>query len=110
LLSTAVAWGVAEGAQQAHHVVVVLRRRRAAAGDPIEQVGVGTVEQRLEAVELAAVQPGKGGFAECAENEVGLLYPSMPAAEQEPPAADIRMVVPEAVGSSAEMAHRISPL
>ena len=37
---------VAEGDEEAGHVVVVFGRRRGAAGDPIEEIGVGAVEQR----------------------------------------------------------------
>jgi hypothetical protein len=83
----------AEATQQAHHIVIMLWRRRAAAEDPIEKLGVGTVEQRFEPVELDPVQAPDGRLRERAEDEVTLLGPTMPASEQQPPAADIELIV-----------------
>jgi hypothetical protein len=48
------------------------------------------IEQSLEPVELGTVEAREGRFGERAEDEVILLRPAMPAAEQQPPAADIR--------------------
>jgi hypothetical protein len=81
--------GGAEAAQQLHDVVIVLWRRPAAAQDPVEQIGVGAIEQSLEAVELVTVEAREGRFGERAEDEVVFLRPTMPAAEQQAPAADI---------------------
>ena len=41
------------------YVVVVLGRRAGAAGDPVEDVDVGAVEERLIAVELSLVEAGQ---------------------------------------------------
>src|SRR5262245_36413266 len=87
------------GAQQAHHVVVVCRRGPAAPGDPVEQVGVGAVEQGFESVQLGAVQVIKRRLGERAEQKVDLLRAAVPAAEQKPPTADLGMLVPEIVGT-----------
>jgi hypothetical protein len=93
LLRPAMAAG-AETTQQAHHIVIMFWRRRAAAENPIEQIGVGTIEQRFEPVELGPVQAVEGLLRERAEDEVTLLRPAMPAPEQQPPAADIEMFAP----------------
>jgi hypothetical protein len=79
----------AEAAQQPHDVMIVLGRRPTAAQDPLEQIGVGAIEQSLEPVELGAVEAHEGRFGERAEDEVVLLRPAMPGAEQQAPAADI---------------------
>src|ERR1700745_786423 len=50
----------AETAQQRHHVVIVYRRRITDAEDPVEQIGVDAIEQRLESAELIAVQALEG--------------------------------------------------
>src|ERR1700719_1001836 len=67
-------WGdsAAEGNEAAGHVVVVFGGRRGAAGDPIEDVGVGAVEQRLVAVELRLVKASQMGIGEAAEDQVAL--------------------------------------
>ncbi len=62
--------------------------RRGAAGDPIEDVGVGAVEQRLVAVELRLVKPGEMRIGETAEYEVALARAAMPGTEQQPLAAN----------------------
>jgi len=41
--------------------VVVLERRRGAAADPIENVGIRAVQERLVAVELSFVKAGQIG-------------------------------------------------
>ena len=83
----------AETAELLHHVVVMFRRRIADAEDPVKQIGVGAIEQRLESPELVAVQRLEGVLGERAENEVAFLRPAMPAPKQEAPAADIRVFV-----------------
>ena len=80
-----------ETAEQPHHVMVVFRRWIADAEDPVKQVGVGAIEQRLKSPELTAVQSLEGALSERAENEVAFLRPPMPAPKQEAPAADIPM-------------------
>ena len=48
------------------------------------------------------------GLGERAAQKLDLLRTAVPAVEQEPPAADIEMAVPQAVGSAAELAHELS--
>jgi hypothetical protein len=59
--------------------------------DPVKQIGVRAIEQRLELRELIAIQGFEGALGERAENEVTFLRPAMPAPKQEASAADIRM-------------------
>jgi len=80
-------------AQQLHYVMVMFWRRRTDAKDPVEQIGVRAIEQRLEPPDLVAVQDLEGTLGERAENEVTFLSPAMPAPKQEAPAANIRMFV-----------------
>ncbi len=80
--------GIGKGQQEAGHVVVVFGGRRGAAGDPIEDVGVGAVEQRLVAVELGLVKPGQMGVREAAEDQVALSRAAAPGTEQQPLAAN----------------------
>ena len=70
--------------------MVVRGRRDRAAGDPIEDVGVGAVEQRLEKVELRLVESGEMGIGETAEDKIALPRPTMPGTEQKPLGADVR--------------------
>src|SRR6202162_85161 len=109
---TAVARRVAESAQQAHHIVVVLRRRQATAGYPIEQFNVCAVEQSFEAVELRGIEPAEGVFGERAKKEIGLLRPTMPAAEQEPLTAEVRGVGRPVArcNASSTVSHIASPI
>src|SRR5712664_1522853 len=58
----------AETAEQLHHVMIMFRRRITDAEDPVEQVGVGAIEQRLKSPELTAVQGLEGVLGERAEN------------------------------------------
>src|SRR3954454_9638414 len=81
----------AEIAQKAHHVMIMLWRRRADAEDPVEQIGVGAIEQRFESVELRSVQALEWPLDKRAEDEITLLCPAVPALEPQPPAADIQM-------------------
>src|SRR5258707_2088294 len=83
----------AEAAQQLDQVVLMFRRRIADAEDPVEQIGVRAIEQRLEPPDLVAAQGLEGALGERAENEVTFLRPAMPASKQQAPAADIRMFV-----------------
>jgi len=62
--------------------VVVLGRRRRSTGDPIENIGIGAVEQRLIAVELGLVKPCQMRIGEAAEDQVALARPAMPGTEQ----------------------------
>ena len=68
--------------------MVVLGGRRDAAADPIEDVGVGAVEQRLVIVELRLVKSGEISIGEAAEDQVALPRPAMPGTEQQPLAAN----------------------
>jgi hypothetical protein len=81
----------AETAQQLHYVMIMFRRWITDTEYPVEQIGVGAIEQRLESPELVAVQRLEGVLGERAENEVAFLRPAMPAPKQEALAADIRM-------------------
>jgi hypothetical protein len=42
------------------HVVIVLWWWRAAADDPVEQIGIGAIEQRFKPAELEAIEAGQG--------------------------------------------------
>src|SRR5258705_10233942 len=81
----------AETAEQLHHVMIMFWRRIADAEDPVKQIGIGAIEQRLESPELIAIQGLEGVLSERAENEVAFLRPAVPAPKQKAPAADIRM-------------------
>ena len=85
--------GDAEIAQKAHHIMVVLDRWRRDAEDPVEQVRVGAIEQGLEAIELNTVELRKGRLGKRTENQVAFLCPAIPAAKQQPSAADIRVIL-----------------
>ncbi len=87
----------AEITQHLHHVVIVFRGRREAAYNPVEQIGISAFERRFELVELAVAEGRQGRLRERAKNEVALLRPAMPAAEQQPPAPEIEIVASEAV-------------
>jgi ATP-dependent DNA helicase RecG len=80
---------IAEGEKQAENVAVLLGRRRDAAGDPVEEQGVALRQQRLVAVELIAAELVQMPLGERAEQQIGLLGAAMPAAEQQPLAADL---------------------
>src|SRR6266403_3432903 len=95
----------AETAQQLHHVVFMFCRRITNAEDPIKQVGVRAIEQRLEPPELIVVQGREGVLGERPENEVAFLRPAMPAPKQQALAADIRMFV--ICGLRSSMFHRL---
>ena len=82
----------AKATQQAHHIVIMFRGWRAAAENPIEQIGVGAIEQRFEPVELGPVEALERRFRKRAEDEITLLCPAMPGAEQQLPAADVKML------------------
>ena len=69
--------------------MVVRGRRDGAAGDPIEDVGVGAVEQRLEKVELRLVKPGKVNIGKATEDKIALPRPAVPGTEQKPLAANV---------------------
>ena len=69
----------------------MFRWRITDAEDPVEQIGVRAIEQRLESPELIVVQGREGVLGERAENEVAFLRPAMPAPKQEASGADVRM-------------------
>jgi hypothetical protein len=96
----------AETAQQLHHVVVMFRRWIIDTEDPVKQIGIRAIEQRLESPELIAVQGPEGVLSERAEDEVALLRPAMPAPKQEAPATDIRMFV--ICGLGRDISHLFS--
>lgn len=45
-----------EGSQQAHDIVVVFFRCCAAGDDPVEKIGIHTIEQTFKTLELRAVE------------------------------------------------------
>jgi hypothetical protein len=61
--------------------VVVFGREGDTAGDPIENVDIGTVEQGLEAIELRLVKLGEVLIGEAPEDQVGLARAAMPGSE-----------------------------
>jgi hypothetical protein len=80
---------VAERQKQAGHVAVVFGRRRGAAGNPVEDVGIGTAEQGLVAVELVLVEPGQVSIRETPEDQIALARAAMPGSEPKPLAANL---------------------
>jgi hypothetical protein len=62
--------------------VVVFGRDGGTAGDPIENVGIGTVEQGLEAIELRVVKLRQVLIGEASEDKVALARAAMPGSEQ----------------------------
>jgi hypothetical protein len=79
------------GAQQAHQIVIVLSWRRAAAGDPVEQLDVGAVEQGFEPIKLGAVETREKIVRECAQKKVDLLSAPAPGAKQDSPTSSVRI-------------------
>jgi hypothetical protein len=63
--------------------------RNGAAGDPVEDVGVGAVEQRLVTVELVLVEFREMEIGKAPEDEIALPCPATPGTEQKPLAANI---------------------
>ena len=72
---------VTVGEKEAGHIVVVLRGQLGSARDPVENVGIGTVEQCLVAVELRLVKPRQMRIGKSAEDQVALLRPAVPGTE-----------------------------
>src|ERR1700741_1434559 len=91
-----------DAAEHPHHVMIMLRRRIADAEDPVEQIGIGTFEQRLEAPKLIVIQRFEGVLGERAENEIAFLRPAMPTPKQEAPAAKIPIF---AIGLGRHFSH-----
>ena len=81
-----------EAAQQLRHVVIMFRRRVTDTEYPVEQIGVGAIEQRLESPELLAVQRPERVLCKRTENKVTLLRPAIPTAKQQPPAANLELI------------------
>jgi ATP-dependent DNA helicase RecG len=71
----------------------VLRRRGHPAVDPVEQLGVGHFEERLEPLELRFIEPGEMGFGKGAEDQISFARAAMPSPEQEPLAADVARAI-----------------
>ena len=61
--------------------MVVLRWWPSSARDPVENIGVGTLEQCLVAVELSLVKPGQMRVGKSAEDQVALAGPAVPGTE-----------------------------
>jgi len=64
--------------------MVVFGGRGGAAGNPVEDVGVGAVEERLVAIELCLVKPGKMRVGKAPEDQVALPRPAVPGTERQP--------------------------
>ena len=69
--------------------MVVFGRRGRAAGDPVEDVRVGAIEQGLVAVELTPVKSGEVRIGKAAENQIALARPAMPGSKQQALAANL---------------------
>jgi hypothetical protein len=69
--------------------VVVFGGRGGTAGDPIEDVGIGAVEQGFVAAELTLVKPGQVLIGKAAEDQVALARAAVPGTEQQPLAANL---------------------
>ena len=80
---------VAETTKQAGDVVVVFGRRGRAPRDPVEDIRVGAIEQRLVAVKLTLVKSGQVRIGEAAENQITLARPAMPGSKQQALAANL---------------------
>jgi len=83
---------LSEGSQQAHHVVLIFFRWRDADDDPVEQIGIGTIEQSFESLDLRDVEVSQMGLGKSAAYEIALLRSPMPAPKQQPPASDVSMI------------------
>jgi hypothetical protein len=81
--------GGAESQEELCHLVVVLGGRLGVAGNPVEDVGVGAVEQGLVPVELRVVKSGKVLIGEAAEDQVAFPRAAAPGTEQQPLAANL---------------------
>ena len=64
--------------------MIVFGWRSGAAGDPVEDVGVGAVEQCLVAIELAVVETGEVRIGKTAEYQVALPGAAVPGSKQQP--------------------------
>lgn len=60
-----------------------------AAADPVEDVGVGAVEERLVAIELRLVKPGQMRVGKATEDQVALPCAAVPGTERQPLAANL---------------------
>jgi len=69
------------GTQQVQHIMVVLRGGHTASKDPLQEIRVGTIEQRFEAVELARIEACQAVVGKRPEEQVALLRSAMPAPE-----------------------------
>lgn len=74
--------------QEAGHVVILFGRRSGATGNPIEDVGVGAIEQGLVAVKLRLFKPCQIHVGKAAEDQVALPRPTVPGTEQQSLAAN----------------------
>src|SRR6476659_4363613 len=95
------------GAQQMHHIVIVLSWRRAAAGDPVEQLDVGAVEQGFEPIKLGAVETREKIIRERAKKKVDLLSAAAPGAKQNSLVSSVRINTAHAVGSAVGAIHDV---
>jgi hypothetical protein len=81
--------GVTEGQQELGHIIIVFGGRCGAARHPVKNIGVGTVEQSLVAVELSVFKAGQMGIRKAAEDQVALPRAAVPGPEQQPLAANL---------------------
>src|SRR5690349_7822415 len=97
---------VAERKQQTRHVVVVLRWRYGPAAEPVEDLGVRHFEQRLEPIELRAVEPAEMSLGKRTEDQIGLTGAAVPGAEQQAFAAALGRILH---GYSVSRGHAKKP-
>jgi len=64
--------------------MVVFGGRWGTAGNPVEDVGVGAVEERLVAIELCLVEPGQMRVGKATEDQVALPCAAVPGTKRQP--------------------------
>jgi hypothetical protein len=69
--------------------VVEFGRRDGAAADPVEDIGIGAVEQRFVKVEPGLVEAGEILVGEAAKDQIALAGAAVPRAKQEPLATNV---------------------
>ena len=68
--------------------MIVFGGRGGAARDPVENIGVGAVEQRLVAIELRLLKACEVRIGKAAEDQVALPRAAVPGSEQQALAAN----------------------
>ena len=73
--------------------MLIFLRWRDADHDPVEQIGISTIEQSFESLDLCDVEVSQMSLGKSAKYEIALLCSPMPALEQQPPASEVLMIV-----------------